>query len=266
MHTSLCGHAVGNTTAYVEEAARKGLQRITFTCHIPMRDPRFLQDGTRMRLHELPLYRELVETARRHGERLGVEVLCGIEAEIHPHDAFMEDMDALLRSEPFDFVLGSLHHMLPAFREWLQENGHTSDRDIVAAYFDCLSTAARSGRYHSLAHPDVIRLYNTLQAPFLAEAHMEAIDRFLDAVQSAGICLEINTSGLIKGDFVVHPDPLIAAGALRRHIPFTIGSDSHRPERVGDDFSTAINTLRPLGLTSLTCFIGGQPTAFYLES
>lgn len=262
MHTRLCGHASGTLLEYVDAAARKGLSRITFTCHIPMRDPRFLHDGTRMHADQLPLYREWVEAARRHGESAGVEVLYGIEAEIHPHLPFMEDMDAILQSESFDFVLGSLHHMLPAFREWLHDQGHLSDEAIISAYFDCLAAAAHSGRYHSLAHPDVIRLYNTLRGPFFPEANAEAIQRFLAAVKAAGICLEINTSGLIKGDFVAHPDPLIAKWALEAGIPFTIGSDSHIPERVGDAFSSVIDSLRPLGLKALTCFKNGLPSTF----
>lgn len=266
MHTRLCGHATGSLLDYVDEAARKGLTRITFTCHIPMRDARFLQEGTRMQLSQLPLYREWVEDARRHGESAGIEVLYGIEAEIHPHQPFMEDMEQILRAEPFDFVLGSLHHMLPAFREWLQEQDFRSDEAIIAAYFDCLAHAARSGRYHSLAHPDVIRLYNTLRGPFLPDAHAEAIQSFIGAVEEAGVCLEINTSGLIKGDFVAHPDPLIAKWALDRHIPFTIGSDSHIPQRVGDAFSSVLDTLRPLGLQSLTCFKKGRPSAFRIPA
>lgn len=264
MHTSLCGHAVGQPVDYVQSAAQRGISRITITCHIPMRDPRFNHEGTRMREDQLPLYREWVDAARRKGEALGVEVLYGIEAEIHPHRPFMEEMDQILQREPFDFVLGSLHHMLPAFREWLAEQAHLSDEQIVDAYFRCLADAAQTGRYHSLSHPDVIRIYKTLENPFIPEAHETPIRKFLEAVNSAGTCLEINTSGLIKGDFIAHPDPLIAKWALELDIPFTIGSDSHTPDRVGDDFLAVTNSLRPLGLTHLTCFKDGQPTAYEL--
>jgi histidinol-phosphatase (PHP family) len=265
MHTPLCGHASGHPLQYVEQAAKVGLQRITFTCHIPMRFAGFGQDGIRMRRDQLPLYREIVAQARDHGESLGVEVLCGIEAEIHPHQPFMEEMDAILQTEPFDFVLGSLHHMLPAFRDWLNEQGHHSDETIIEAYFNCIGQAALSGRYHSLAHPDVIRVYNTLKGPFLPENHKEAIHRFLERVREAGICLEINTSGRIKGDYIAHPDPLIADWALGMEIPFTIGSDSHTPERVGDGFAETLNTLQSLGLREVLGFKQGKPTVFKLD-
>lgn len=258
MHTPLCGHAVGDPVAYVEAAAARGIELITFTCHIPMADNRFSQEGIRMAEEELPRYREMVGEAQRSGESLGVEVLYGIEAEIHPDAAYMKPMENILRSEAFDFVLGSLHPMLPAFREHLDSVGADSDPAKVEEYFRCLAEGARSGRYHSLAHPDVIRVYGTLAGPFIPQDHEGPIKSFLDAVGQSGICLEINTSGLIKGDYVVHPDPVITQWALERDIPFTIGSDSHTPERVGHPFAEVLDAFREIGLERLHYFRKGR--------
>ena len=49
MHTPLCGHAYGDPVEYVEAAAESGVSLVTFTCHIPMKDDRFAQEGIRMR-------------------------------------------------------------------------------------------------------------------------------------------------------------------------------------------------------------------------
>lgn len=258
MHTPLCGHAEGEPCEYVDMAAENGISLITFTCHIPMREDRFAQAGIRMHMDEFPRYREMVEEARRYGETKGVEVLYGIEAEIHPEEEAMREMEAFIRSEPFDFVLGSLHHMLPAFREWLESNGCASDEDKIREYFKCLGQGAASGRYHSLSHPDVIRIYSTLKGRFDPADYEKEIKEFLDIVAKSGVCLEINTSGLIKGDFVVHPDPLIMEWALARNIPFTIGSDSHTPGRVGMHFEEVIGEYRDLGLKELHYFRKGE--------
>ncbi|NDV60945.1 histidinol-phosphatase [Puniceicoccales bacterium CK1056] len=258
MHTPLCGHAEGDTIEYVDAASENGISLITFTCHIPMREDRFAQEGIRMRLNDMPRYRKMVEEARVHGESKGVEVLYGIEAEIHPDEEAMVEMEALIQSEPFDFVLGSLHHMLPAFRDWLAANNCTSDAEKIREYFKCLGQGAASGRYHSLSHPDVIRVYSTLEGQFDPVAYEPEIQAFLDVVAQSDVCLEINTSGLIKGDFVVHPDPLIMQWALDRKIPFTIGSDSHTPARVGMHFEEVIEEYRELGLKELHYFRGGQ--------
>ncbi len=258
MHTPLCGHAFGEPVEYVEAAADTGLDLVTFTCHIPMEGEQFAQEGIRMRQSDLPAYKELIREARDHGKFLGVEVMFGIEAEIHPDQVAMKAMKKLLDSEPFDFVLGSLHHQLPAFRQWLHANNHTSDEEIIAAYFDCLGQGAMSGLYHSLSHPDVIRIYGTLRHPFHAEEHQAAITRCLDMVADAGVCMEINTSGLIKGDYVVHPDPVILDWAIERDIPFTIGSDAHAPHMVGQFFDPVIADLKQRGLEVLHYFKAGQ--------
>lgn len=261
MHTPLCGHAHGDPCEYVDSAAAQGISLITFTCHIPMREERFAQEGIRMRPTDIPWYRALVDEARDHGRRLGVEVLYGIEAEVYPDEAVMQDMEVLLKSEPFDFVLGSLHHMLPAFREWLAVNDFVTDAEKVAAYFQCLGQGAASGRYHSLSHPDVIRIYGTLDKRFNPREHEAAITEFLDVVADSGTCLEINTSGLIKGDFEVHPDPVIMEWALARDIPFTIGSDSHNPQMVGQHFEEVLAQFGALGLRRLHYFRKGERVA-----
>ena len=258
MHTPLCGHATGDPVEYVKAAAEKGLTLITFTCHIPMSEERFAQAGIRMAHADIPQYREMIEEARVYGETIGVEVLTGIEAEIHPDQDAMRDMDKTLESESFDFVLGSLHHMLPAFRQYLDENNWTSDTDKIRAYFECLAKGAASGRYHSLSHPDVIRIYGSLEDPFDPTEHKAVITDALDAIAATDVCMEINTSGLIKGDFVVHPDPEIMEWALERNIPFTIGSDSHNPQMVGQFFEEVVPEFRELGLTELNYFKKGQ--------
>ncbi|MEX0331148.1 MAG: histidinol-phosphatase [Puniceicoccaceae bacterium] len=261
MHTPLCGHASGDPEEYVDAAAIRDIRLITFTCHIPMADAAFAQEGIRMTPNEISEYRRIINRARKYGESIGVEVLYGIEAEIHPDEAAMREMDKVLAAEPFDFVLGSLHHMLPAFRDWLAENQYETDAEKIAAYFHCLGEGARSGRYHSLSHPDVIRIYGSLARPFEPEKHEAVISSFLDIVADAGICLEINTSGLIKGDYVVHPDPCIMQWALERDIPFTIGSDSHAPRMVGQFFEEVIADFKPMGLRQLHYFRQGQRIA-----
>lgn len=261
MHTPLCGHAIGDPLEYVDAAARNGISLITFTCHIPMREARFSQAGIRMHHDDLPQYRALVDAAREYGAARGVEVLYGIEAEIHPDEAAMEEMTAFIQSQPFDFVLGSLHHMLPAFREWLAANGCSTDAQKIREYFKCLGQGARSGRYDSLSHPDVIRIYSTLAGRFDPAEHESAIKGCLDEIAAAGVCMEINTSGLIKGDYVVHPDPLIMEWALERGIPFTFGSDSHTPDRVGAHFDEVLEEFKEMGLGRLHYFRKGKRIA-----
>ena len=70
--------------------------------------------------------------------------------------------------------------------------------------------------------------------------------------------MEVNTSGLIKGDFEVHPDPLILEWASEIGVKLTIGSDSHSPESVGQFFDMIQPTLRSKGFTDLYYFRSRQ--------
>jgi len=247
MHTPLCGHALGNPEDYVRAAADRGIQLITVTCHAPVPGEGMGQEGIRMRKEDLPVYREFVTAAKEAGIKAGVEVLYGIEGEFFRDEAVLSEMRQLTAEEDFDFVLGSLHHQVPAFREYLIRGSTRSDPEIIEDYFDCLGEAAETGLYDSLSHPDVIRMYGTMTGPFEPETHARPIQRALDRIAMTSTCLEINTSGCIKGDYVMHPDPVILKWAVDRGIPFTLGSDAHTPDMVGQHFPACLGELRAVG-------------------
>lgn len=259
MHTPLCGHAVGQPLEYVEQAARKGLRRVTFTCHQPFDDPRFGGPRIRMAERALPLYFDLVEEARAYGETRGVEVLAGIEAEIFPDPDDQKALAAVIAGQPFDFVLGSMHHQLDAYHEVLHRRRIVGDDTaIIAHYFGCLEAAAGSGLFHSLSHPDVIRLYGTLWGRFDPAAHEEPIRAAIAAAVENGVCWEINTSGRNKGDLVEHPDPLIRQWGIEAGLRFTLGSDAHRPDHVGQHFRRVLEEAAEQGMTAYSYFRGGE--------
>ena len=253
MHTPLCGHAVGEPIEYARCAAKKGFDVITFTCHIPMEWEAFGQKGTRMRLDQIEVYRKLVHATAEEARDLGVEVLCGIEAEVFPEEAHMHAMDKILKGYTWDFVLGSLHAHCRSYLNWLKDNNVNDDYARIEHYFHHLRDGVLSGRYDSMSHPDVIRTYGVVSA-FRPAEHETVIRDFLQAVVDQDICMEVNTSGLIKGDFEVHPDPLILDWASEMGVKLTIGSDSHQPDTVGRFFDTIQPLLREKGFSELHFF------------
>lgn len=257
MHTPLCGHAVGEPREYVDSAARQGIDLITFTCHIPMDDVGFGNEQIRMHKDQLPAYLDAVGDAAEYGRSHGVEVLCGIEAEYFADEAALGSMDDTLASHPFDFVLGSLHHQVPIYRDRLRASGLDQDPAIIDDYFQTLATGARTGRYNSMSHPDVIRIYGTV-THFIPQQHEDSIRAFLAAARDSDTCIEVNTSGLFKGVYELHPDPLILKWAHEMGVPLTIGSDAHVPERVGGAFDTVLPLLSQIGFRHLHYFKQGQ--------
>ena len=120
----------------------------------------------------------------------------------------------------------------------------------METYFEDLATGAATGRYHSISHPDVIRIYGTVSY-FDPADHEAGIRRFLRAVVEADICMEINTSGFIKESRQVHPDPLILDWAAEMGVRLTIGSDAHNPQSVGQFYEIVLPLLKEKGFTHL---------------
>lgn len=257
MHTPLCGHARGMPEQYVRAAGQRGLERITFTCHTPLDLDGFGGPGIRMAPQRLPEYLEHIARAKELGATLNVEVLLGIEAEITPDERALERMDALLANTPFDFILGSLHHQLPSYRDHIAHLGLTQDEAIIRHYFQEVVRGIESGRYHSVAHPDVIRIYGTVE-PFHPAGYEPEIREVLRAAKRKGVCLEINTSGLTKGVFELHPHPNILEWVREEGVELTIGSDSHKPESVAQFFPEVAATLKEVGISQLNYFRKGQ--------
>ena len=253
MHTPLCGHASGSPIEYAQCAAEEGIDVITFTCHIPMKWEAFGQEGTRMRYDQIGEYRKLVHDAAEEAKSLGVEVLCGIEAEVYPDEAHMKPMDEILKGYPWDFVLGSLHAHCKSYLGWLNDNKIKDDEERINYYFRHLRDGVLSGRYDSMSHPDVIRTYGVVS--HFHPIYYEAVIRdFLQAVVDQDICIEVNTSGLIKGAYEVHPDPLILEWASEMGVKLTIGSDSHMPQTVGRFFNLVQPMLLNKGFKDLYFF------------
>jgi len=257
MHTPFCGHAIGEPIEYAMVAAEKGIDVITMTCHIPMEWEAFGQAGIRMHRGELDDYMALVRETAREAAPLGVEVLCGIEAEVFPDEAELEPMDAILAGYEFDFVLGSLHAQCRSYLEWISRNKMKTDAMRIDSYFRHLIDGAQSGRYDSMSHPDVIRTYGVVDH-FDPVEHEEVIREFLQAVVDEDICMEVNTSGLTKGDYEVHPDPMILDWAAEMGVKLTIGSDAHRPASVGQFFDFIQPMLREIGFLDLYYFRGRE--------
>jgi histidinol-phosphatase (PHP family) len=255
MHTPLCGHAIGEPIEYARCAAEKGIDVITFTCHIPMQWEAFGQAGTRMRYDQIEEYRNKVHAAAEEASSFGVEVLCGIEAEVFPDEKHMQAMDEILDGYPWDFVLGSLHAHCRSYLDWLSDHGATGNHERINHYFRHLREGVLSGRYDSMSHPDVIRTYGVVKK-FEPSEHEAVIVDFLQAVVDRDICMEVNTSGLVKGDFEVHPDPLILDWASELGVKLTIGSDSHKPDTVGRFFDTVQAMLLEKGFKHLHFFRG----------
>ncbi|MGM8838110.1 histidinol-phosphatase HisJ family protein [Thermus sp. 93170] len=259
VHTPLCGHAEGAPGEYLFQARRAGLRGLIFTDHSPM--PAWYDPQSRMRLSELPFYLLALERVRELHPELYVGI--GLEADFHPGtEAFVR---TLLKSYPFDYVIGSVHYL----GAWpLDHPDHQEEyawrelKEVFRSYFHEVERAAQSGLFHAIGHLDLPKKFGH-RLP--EEALLELAEPALKAVAEAGLFLDVNTAGLRNPAQEVYP----AFGLLKRArelgIPVVLGSDAHRPEQVGFAFPEAVELLLRAGYREAFYFQEGRPRAYPLS-
>lgn len=237
MHTPLCKHAIGEPEEYAAVAEARGLAGIIVTCHNPI--PNGYSSSVRMNIEQLDDYARLVERARRAFAGR-VDVRLGLECDYAPDmEPWLQD---LLGRAEFHFVLGSIH---PQVEEYFERFFRNDWFQYQKTYFEHLAMAAESGLFDTLAHPDLVK--NMAPDEWNLDRILPHIGRALDRIAATGVCMELNTSGLLKLIPEMNPGATMLKEMNRRGIPVTIGADAHNPERAGDQFIEALMMLREAG-------------------
>ena len=231
MHTPLCKHAAGPMEDYIERGIELGLREIGFSDHNPL--PGGRSSNVRMAEAELDYYVERV-TELRFRYRGKIDVMLGLEMD------YLEGLEDYLAQQlaryPWDYVIGSIHFLDNACREATCPKIFSGDvRKHYARYFESLRQLARSGLCDIIAHFDVAKRTGHLPG----EREAEDITRTLQEIKTAGICMEINTSGYRHSE-LPEPQPYpmlpIVEEALALDVPLTVNSDAHAPDQVGFKF------------------------------
>jgi histidinol-phosphatase (PHP family) len=247
MHTPLCGHAVGHPREYAAEAVRKGLKEIGFSEHNPM-PAKF--DDWRMDLADFPEYLSLVEEARSEFPELPIRL--GLECDFIPgKESWIRE---LATKADFDYFIGAVHYITP---DWDVDNPLKLARwkdqpveEVWTKYFKAMTQAAGSGLFDFMAHPDLVKKFGHRPKGDLRPYYLES----LDAIEAAGIAIEVSTAGLRKEVMEIYPSKGFLEEAFRRNIPVLISSDSHAPAEVGYEFQMALKTVKGVGYRELCAF------------
>ena len=243
-------YSADKAEAYVEQARRAGVDEIGFSDHVfKFRQARDLWELAWLRdrgTDDLEEYVGAVAEAKSRGlpVKLGLEVdyFPGIEAELAE----------LLAPYPWDYLLGSVHfvdgfpvdqepglvHKLPPGEAWRR-------------YFVWLRNAARSGLFDVLSHPDLVKLFGVRAGE--EETHYLHVET-ADAIEAAGVCVEVSAAGLHKPVGELYPDRGLLEACHERGVPITLASDAHRPAHVGRDVDRAAALARSVGYETVTVF------------
>jgi histidinol-phosphatase (PHP family) len=243
-------HTPAAVERFVHFAAERGVDEIGFTEHVYYftqtrdlwSDPYQLERCK----YDLDDYVDAVVAAKEQGlpVKLGLEVdyVAGRERETAE----------LLAPYPWDYLLGSVHFvdgfpvdMEPGLVEKLGPN------EAWRRYFVWLRNAARSGLFDSLSHPDLVKHHGPRAD---AESVQWLHEETADAVEAAGVCIEVSSAGLHKPVGELYPDPPLLEACHARGVPITLASDAHVPQNVARDLEHAVELARSAGYDTVSVF------------
>jgi len=235
-------------------ATGTGIRIFGFSEHSPLfaHELDHPEPGTQMARSHWPEYlQEAAEVRDRLQRQLDIRI--GTEADWIPgtQDTYRQ----ALEDAPLDFVLGSVHEIGPVHiykrdTHQLVEDPNQVHRD----YWRLTRQAVESGLFDILAHMDAVKA----RLPQPTEDMTDEIEETLDCIADLGIAVEINTAGLRKTD-ELFPSPEILTGLVRRDVPLTFGSDSHRVSEVGYGWEAALAEFERLGVSRIVAFRERQP-------
>lgn len=238
-HTVRCGHASGEPGEYVLAAQKLGLIGIGIADHLPLLpepDPQLS-----MSAGDLQHYVADVQALKAGFPGY---VLLGVEADYRPQT--VPEVRSLLEEFPFDYVIGSVHHLGNWGFDDPRQVDEYDDRDIDEVwieYLELVGDAAESGLFTILGHLDLVKKFGYRPTRVLA---LE-LDHLVDRIARSGVLVEINTAGLHKPAAEAYPTLDILRRLCGAEVAITFGSDAHLPEQVGRDFAHAVELAQAAG-------------------
>jgi histidinol phosphatase-like PHP family hydrolase len=198
----------------IEAAKEKQLELIAITDHAP-------ELSVGIKPFKIPSL--LAEVKRLQKEEAGVQVLLGMEANVINLEGAI-DLDELVLKQ-LDFVIAGIHYV----------RGVSSPKELAHGYLQRAFNVIKRHHFQVLAHP--FFLHRDL-LPFLLP---EEIEEFLDLAISKGVAMEVNVKYRNPSDEFIRQ-------CLHHGIKFSVGSDAHRADEVGD-IEWALGKLRKVGAT-----------------
>jgi histidinol-phosphatase (PHP family) len=175
--------------------------------------------------------RDAIERLR---EELGMDIYDGVEMDYHPEEEAA--IEAFLDEADFQYTIGSVHHLEGVnvhVEPYFEQKSETERQALVEEYFDRQVALIESDLFDIAAHVDLIERNPALRG-FATEDHYR---RLAEAFLDSETIPELNGGRALEdyGDF--HPTPDCLDVFAEYKIPMTVGTDSHKPDEIGDRVS-----------------------------
>ncbi len=262
LHTGVTIDAKMKEIDACERALSRGIREIAFTNHVMLNQPNYLMSPQACAAH----WERVQECQERYP---GLTIRLGLEVDYYPgsqHEiaGVIREYEELI-GRPFDLILGSVHELNGVFFSNKQQAPALyKDRylaDLYREYFALATEAVYSRLFDVMAHPDLIKKYVGELTPTLDFAqYASSASSYVDALLETGIGMEVNTKGLkLKVNEAYPSGELLRmyvsrAAAAGIDPVFSLGSDAHSVEDVGDFIAEGAALLRSLGVVQIARF------------
>ncbi len=241
-HTPLCNHATGSPEEFVKKAIQKDIKYYGFADHAPMEfDYKY-----RMGFEDMDRYeKEIKKLKEKYKDK--ITILLGYEVDFTP------TVDKRVLARKTDYLIGSVHFLdnwgfdNPEFiKEWQSRNVD----DVYQEYFDKIEKLAKSKLFNIVGHIDLVKIFGYKPKKDIRDIAKNAVK----AIKKAGMCIEINTSGLRKPVQETYPSGKLLDMILNEGVDLTTSSDAHAPEQVGYKIYETTQKLKSMGINELTIY------------
>ena len=236
--------------AMVRAAEAAGLDGIGFADHGNVTaegDARRRLDGLGFAMDETyPRRREGIQWARTETD---IAIYDAVEMDYVPGRE--ADIAAFLDEAAFDYAIGSVHSVDGDDVQWSENFVGLDDegrRTVVDGYYDALAALAETELFEIAAHADLVERTPELRGYSTAEHY----DRVAAAFADSATIPEINAGRVLDDYGEFHPAPGLLDSFLDRGVEFVIGTDSHRPEEIGDRIDALEAKLDDVGIEPAT--------------
>ncbi|WP_136716525.1 PHP domain-containing protein [Halorientalis salina] len=216
----------------VRAAAEAGLEGVGIADHCSVSDRDEIQEQKHLLGFNLDeTYERRREAIERLREEASIAIYDGVEMDYHPEDEAR--IRAFLDEAGFQYAIGSVHylegvnvHVEPYFEQKAE-----GDRDeLVSEYFDRLVALVESELFDIAAHVDLVERNPALRGYATTEQYRRVAEAFADSRTVP----ELNAGRALSEYGEFHPSPGFLDVLAEYEVPVTVGTDSHKPDEVGD--------------------------------
>ncbi|GEN47113.1 histidinol-phosphatase HisJ family protein [Alkalibacillus haloalkaliphilus] len=251
MHSNFSADCEAPMEDMIEAGIKNDVKELSFTEHIDYDYP----DSSIVFDVDLQRYDQKIKEMQDVYKNK-INIRKGIELGLQPH--LTERYNQLLNEESFDFIIASMH---TTDKKDLHSGNLFEGQSLNEAYekyytelYECLRDF---DQFSILGHLDLVSRYKYEPGVY---HFLDVIEEMFKIIIPRGQGIEINTSGYKYNMNRLLPSRNILqlyydmGGEI-----ITVGSDAHKPERVGDRIDEGYHLLKDIGFKYVSTFQNREP-------